>query len=64
MLSQPSLCCHAVLTMSEGVSLVTGREAQDLKKVDVGRRTFISLELECVKELLKEFLKKKLNRVY
>ena len=28
-LCQPSLCSHAVLTMSEGVSLVTGWEAQE-----------------------------------
>ena len=62
-LCQPSLCCHAALTMSEGVSLLTGWEAQDLKKINVGRKTFISFGIGVRKGVVK-FLKKKVNRVY
>ena len=59
MLSQPSLCCHAVLTMSEGVSLVTGWEAQDLKKVDVGRKIFYSFGIGVREGVFKKVCKEK-----
>ena len=59
MLCQPSLCSHAVLTMSEGVSLVTGWEAQDLQNVDVGRRTFNSFGIGVRKGAVKKILNDK-----
>ena len=58
-LCQPSLCSHAVLTMSEGVSLVTGWEAQDLQNVDVGRRTFNSFGIGVRKGAVKKILNDK-----
>ena len=58
-LCQPSLCSHAVLTMSEGVSLVTGWEAQDLQNVDVGRRTFNSFGIGVHKGAVKKILNDK-----
>ena len=38
-LCQPSLCCHAVLTVATGPSLVTSWEAIDETNVDVARIT-------------------------
>ena len=55
-LCHPSLCSHAVLTMSEGDSLATGWEAQDLRNVDVGRRTFNSFGIGVRKGAVKKVL--------
>ena len=56
-LCQPSLCAHAVLTMSLGVSLVTGREAHDLRNSTVAQRTFTSFGLGARKGVVEKILK-------
>ena len=58
-LCQPSLCAHAVLTMSLGVSLVTGWEAHDLRNSRVAQRTFTSFGLGARKGVVEKLLKDK-----
>ena len=58
-LCQPFLCCHAVLIMSEGVSLVTGWEAVDLKKFDVGRKICNSFGIGLRKGVFKKVFERK-----
>ena len=60
-LCQPSLCAHAVLTMSLGVPLVTGCEAHDLRNSRVAQTTFTSFGIGArkgVEKILKDKARK------